>query len=603
MRKRIALLVTALLTVSMVFVMSASIFATDETEFGTAARPWVLGNLTLEPEKCSVKETLEEPTQEYSTFFEYTTQTDITMCLEIIKNGEGDTHKDDQSTYDIYINGSETPITEETAKSLELKKPNDGESGKYLIKITRKYNDPVIDPFIGISVKALPTKILSSVSEFAVAEAGTDYLTRFYSFTPSQNGGYEFTIDGLNEESLASQFVQIIIENKTGKRLNESVTLDDGQKSCKLRVYLYGNTEYIISVRDERVNVPGPLANMKYNFKMKAVSTSRVSITGAQALRLSSTTEDVNACVIHPFVNKKALAYYEFTAPEEGYYEFEIKAIQSEDANDISVEIKDEDLSPIGDEERLDLYSGEGGTLIIRLGAGESCYLQLGEMYRGCLTDVCTRGVVVRKHTHAIKAIVDGDHVTMSCPCLDEEQWLADYWLDEVSFNNVTYTGSEAVPTPKFSIVGWYSKDDKEPTIPETAYTVKTVSKNKSEIGKATAELTFVGEYEDLGTYKATFKIVPAGTTLKSVTGGTKAVTVKWAKQSKKTTGYQIQYSTSSKFSSAKTVTIAKNSTTSKKISKLTSNKTYYVRVRTYKTVNGTKYYSAWSDAIKAKTK
>ena len=39
------------------------------------------------------------------------------------------------------------------------------------------------------------------------------------------------------------------------------------------------------------------------------------------------------------------------------------------------------------------------------------------------------------------------------------------------------------------------------------------------------------------------------------------------------TTGYQIQYSTSSKFKGAKTVTITKNKTTSKKISKLKAKK------------------------------
>ena len=597
MKRKLTLLVTTLLAIVLTLTMSTVVFADGETETPTEdptviADNVVIDSLNLNAETHGVGLDGTGTAKSYSAIFEYDAQTAGRIDLEVVAASNPTLVDKDE----IKINDS--VVTAENAKAYTVSK------GKYTIKIIRSYKEIQASPYIAIKVKALPVDITSLLTtEFTTTEEGTDYITRFYSFTPAQNGGYEFTIDGLNEESLANQFVQIVVENKTGKRLNESVTLDDGQKSGKLRVYLYGNTEYIISVRDERVNVPGPLANMKYNFKMKAVSTSRVSITGAQALRLSSTTEDVNACVIHPFVNKKALAYYEFVAPEEGYYGFEIKDAQNVDSNDISVEIKDEDLSPIGDEERLDLYSGEGGTIIIRLGAGEACYLQLGEMYRGCLTDVCTRGVVVRKHVHAIKAIVDGDHVTMSCPCLDEEQWLADYWLDEVSFNNVTYTGAEAVPTPKFSIVGWYSKDDKEPTIPETAYTVKTVSKNKSEIGKATAELTFVGEYEDLGTFKASFKIVPAGTTLKSVTGGTKAVTVKWAKQSKKTTGYQIQYSTSSKFSGAKTVTLTKNSTTSKKISNLKAKKNYYVRVRTYKTVGKTKYYSAWSDSIKATTK
>ena len=74
------------------------------------------------------------------------------------------------------------------------------------------------------------------------------------------------------------------------------------------------------------------------------------------------------------------------------------------------------------------------------------------------------------------------------------------------------------------------------------------------------------------------------------------------------TKGYQIQYSTDSKFKSGnKTVTVNKNSTTKKTISKLKAKKKYYVRIRTYKTVkvNGksVKLYSAWSKAKSGLTK
>ncbi len=82
-----------------------------------------------------------------------------------------------------------------------------------------------------------------------------------------------------------------------------------------------------------------------------------------------------------------------------------------------------------------------------------------------------------------------------------------------------------------------------------------------------------------------------------------KTLTVSYKKNSS-ATGYQIQYSTSSSFSSvAKTYTITKNSTLSQKISGLTKGKTYYVRVRAYKTVSGTKYYSGWTSTSKKVTK
>lgn len=70
---------------------------------------------------------------------------------------------------------------------------------------------------------------------------------------------------------------------------------------------------------------------------------------------------------------------------------------------------------------------------------------------------------------------------------------------------------------------------------------------------------------------------------------------VKWAKKTG-VTGYQIQYSLSSTFASGnKTVTVSGASSVSKSIASLTKGKTYYVRLRCYKTVSSSKYYSAWS--------
>ena len=74
-------------------------------------------------------------------------------------------------------------------------------------------------------------------------------------------------------------------------------------------------------------------------------------------------------------------------------------------------------------------------------------------------------------------------------------------------------------------------------------------------------------------------------------------------KQATQTTGYQLQYGTSSKFKGAKTATITKNKTVSKAISKLKAKKKYYVRIRTYKTVGKQKYYSDWSKSVKVTTK
>lgn len=47
--------------------------------------------------------------------------------------------------------------------------------------------------------------------------------------------------------------------------------------------------------------------------------------------------------------------------------------------------------------------------------------------------------------------------------------------------------------------------------------------------------------------------------------------------------------------SNTKTATVTSYKTVSKKIKKLKAKKKYYVRIRTYKTVGSTNYYSAWS--------
>ena len=87
-------------------------------------------------------------------------------------------------------------------------------------------------------------------------------------------------------------------------------------------------------------------------------------------------------------------------------------------------------------------------------------------------------------------------------------------------------------------------------------------------------------------------------TTITSVKTKSKAFTVKWKKKSG-ITGYQIQYSTNSKFKKGnKSIKIKNAKTISKKITKLKAAKKYYVRIRTYKG----KKYSKWSKVKSIKT-
>ena len=131
-----------------------------------------------------------------------------------------------------------------------------------------------------------------------------------------------------------------------------------------------------------------------------------------------------------------------------------------------------------------------------------------------------------------------------------------------------------------------------------TGYTV-SYSSNKN-IGTATVKITGKGSYT--GTITKTFKINPAKQEIQKLTAKSKAFFVDWA-QKGSATGYEIQYATNSKFTSAKKVTITNKKTDKTTISKLSGKKKYYVRVRSYTTVKGTKYYGAWSASKSVTTK
>ena len=94
------------------------------------------------------------------------------------------------------------------------------------------------------------------------------------------------------------------------------------------------------------------------------------------------------------------------------------------------------------------------------------------------------------------------------------------------------------------------------------------------------------------------------GTSISKVTPAKKKLTVKWKKQTKGTTSYQIMTALDKKFKkSKKTVNVSGSKATSKVIKGLKSKKTYYVRIRTAVKVNGKTYYSSWSKVKTAKTK
>jgi surface protein len=163
----------------------------------------------------------------------------------------------------------------------------------------------------------------------------------------------------------------------------------------------------------------------------------------------------------------------------------------------------------------------------------------------------------------------------------------------KLSKKSYTYDGKAKRPTVKV-----YNSKGK---ILKSKYYAVTY-KNNTKVGKAIVTIKFKGKYT--GIIKATYTIRPKATTLTGTSAKTDRVTLTWKKQTKQITGYQIQYATDSKFTKNKTTVLVKGEKkSSETITGLSGKTKYYFRIRTYKTVNGKKYYSAWSKAQTVKTK
>ena len=165
----------------------------------------------------------------------------------------------------------------------------------------------------------------------------------------------------------------------------------------------------------------------------------------------------------------------------------------------------------------------------------------------------------------------------------------------KIKLSATSYTYNGKTKTPTVTVTNSSGKKI------STKYYTISYSSGRKNVGTYTATIKFKNGHS--GTYKYTFKINPVKTTVSKLTAGKKSITVAITKKSTQVTGYQIQYSTSKSFSKATTKTISSYKTTKYTLKSLSAKKTYYVRVRTYKTVGKTKYYSGWSTYKYVKTK
>ncbi len=163
----------------------------------------------------------------------------------------------------------------------------------------------------------------------------------------------------------------------------------------------------------------------------------------------------------------------------------------------------------------------------------------------------------------------------------------------KLSAKSLTYNGKVQQPTVAV-------KDSAGNTVNSKYYKVSYEADSKN-VGKYAVTVNFKGNYS--GTKKLTFKINPPKTEVSKLVSGKKALKVSVSEKTEQVSGYQVQYSANKKFIAAKAKNLRKNSKTSIKLKGLKSNKTYYVRVRTYKKIGKIKYYSGWSVYKSEKTK
>ncbi len=180
---------------------------------------------------------------------------------------------------------------------------------------------------------------------------------------------------------------------------------------------------------------------------------------------------------------------------------------------------------------------------------------------------------------------------------------------DKSSYGVTVYGVLPTISISKTSYV--YDGKTHKPTVSVKSYRGYSLSKGQEYSISYVGSCKKVGEYQvkikvkgSIGStvYKS-FTIKPQATKISKLTAKDNGFAVKWTKKTTQVTGYQIRYSTGKSFSKYSDELITKNSTTSKTVKKLKNKKTYYVKIRTYKTVDGKKYYSSWSSALKVKTK
>ena len=242
--------------------------------------------------------------------------------------------------------------------------------------------------------------------------------------------------------------------------------------------------------------------------------------------------------------------------------------------------------------------------------SGELEYIQnTYVVYSNAASGVLTAKTTVCKHATKVNTVTTkatmskAGVITTTCKSCGKK--LSTSRISKVStikLNTASYVYNGKVRTPAVTV-----KDAAGNILTKNKDYKATYSAGRKNVGKYSVKVTLCGnKYKDSKTMY--FTINPKGTTIAATASGKGSMTVRWNKQMTQTTGYQLQYCANKNFrSGTKVKTVSKNKTIRTSVKKLARRKTYYVRVRTYKTVkiNGKSvtFYSAWSKAKSVKVK
>ena len=172
------------------------------------------------------------------------------------------------------------------------------------------------------------------------------------------------------------------------------------------------------------------------------------------------------------------------------------------------------------------------------------------------------------------------------------------YHPERYVLSNTVYNYNGNLKRPSVKI---YTSNNKK--IITDFYNLKYSNYNSKKVGVYTITVTYKGAYFT-GKKVLTYIIRPKTVKLKKVKALKKSFKAYWKKNTTQTTGYQLIYSTDKKFKKKyKKVTIRDNEQLAKTIKKLKGKQTYYVSIRTYKTIKNGYVFSEWSNIIKVKTK